>query len=209
MKNIRLLGLVTVVLLFASTAFAVDSITLAGNLNEVQYGGNYLKYDGEWVGPYLATITYGSSQPYTGYLACLDFTKSTYIGQLYTGVWSTNYTDTNLKEASWLTDHLYGLTPSTPNAVATSGPISFAIWTVMGYGTSLPNLDAAGLSAMQTWIQEATTAVQGGYIPDSPLFTPNDITSQRFMTPVPIPGALWLLGSGLLGLVGIRRRVKK
>jgi hypothetical protein len=28
-------------------------------------------------------------------------------------------------------------------------------------------------------------------------------------TPVPIPGAAWLLGSGLVGLVGIRRRFKK
>jgi hypothetical protein len=28
-------------------------------------------------------------------------------------------------------------------------------------------------------------------------------------TPVPIPGAVWLLGSGLLGLVAIRRRFKK
>ncbi len=27
--------------------------------------------------------------------------------------------------------------------------------------------------------------------------------------PVPIPGAVWLLGSGLLGLIGIRRRFKK
>jgi hypothetical protein len=27
--------------------------------------------------------------------------------------------------------------------------------------------------------------------------------------PVPIPGAIWLLGSGLLGLIGIRRRYKK
>lgn len=26
--------------------------------------------------------------------------------------------------------------------------------------------------------------------------------------PVPIPGALWLLGSGLLGLIGLRRRIK-
>jgi hypothetical protein len=25
-------------------------------------------------------------------------------------------------------------------------------------------------------------------------------------SPVPVPGALWLLGSGLLGLVGLRRK---
>jgi hypothetical protein len=30
------------------------------------------------------------------------------------------------------------------------------------------------------------------------------------INPVPIPGAVWLLGSGLLGLVGIgRKRLKK
>lgn len=29
------------------------------------------------------------------------------------------------------------------------------------------------------------------------------------MTPTPIPGALWLLGSGLLGLIGLRRKLKK
>jgi hypothetical protein len=28
-------------------------------------------------------------------------------------------------------------------------------------------------------------------------------------TPVPIPGALWLLGSGIIGLIGVRRKVKK
>ena len=28
-------------------------------------------------------------------------------------------------------------------------------------------------------------------------------------SPVPLPGAVWLLGSGLLGLVGLRRKFKK
>lgn len=28
-------------------------------------------------------------------------------------------------------------------------------------------------------------------------------------TPIPIPGALWLLGSGLMGLLGVRRKFKK
>ena len=29
------------------------------------------------------------------------------------------------------------------------------------------------------------------------------------VSPVPIPGAAWLLGSGLIGLVGIRKKFKK
>jgi len=31
---------------------------------------------------------------------------------------------------------------------------------------------------------------------------------QAYGQPVPIPGAVWLLGSGLIGLVGLRRRFK-
>jgi hypothetical protein len=33
-----------------------------------------------------------------------------------------------------------------------------------------------------------------------------DIIAGRNCSNVPVPGAVWLLGSGLLGLVGIRRR---
>lgn len=36
-----------------------------------------------------------------------------------------------------------------------------------------------------------------------------DVSSDFIMTPVPVPGALWLLGSGLIGLVGIRRKFKR
>ncbi|MBW1644914.1 MAG: PEP-CTERM sorting domain-containing protein, partial [Deltaproteobacteria bacterium] len=34
----------------------------------------------------------------------------------------------------------------------------------------------------------------------------NSVTVSFNGSQVPVPGALWLLGSGLLGLVGIRRR---
>ncbi|RLB71614.1 MAG: hypothetical protein DRH03_05645, partial [Deltaproteobacteria bacterium] len=34
----------------------------------------------------------------------------------------------------------------------------------------------------------------------------NDNLKGSFGNEVPIPGAIWLLGSGLFGLIGIRRR---
>lgn len=37
----------------------------------------------------------------------------------------------------------------------------------------------------------------------------DDITVTAGVNPVPIPGAVWLLGSGLIGLVGIKRKVGK
>lgn len=41
------------------------------------------------------------------------------------------------------------------------------------------------------------------------LWAGNIMDEVRVITAVPIPGAVWLLGSGLLGLLGLRRRVKK
>jgi len=37
---------------------------------------------------------------------------------------------------------------------------------------------------------------------------PHDIDNVRILTAVPVPAAIWLFGSGLLGLVGIARRKK-
>lgn len=40
------------------------------------------------------------------------------------------------------------------------------------------------------------------------VFTP-DILVAEYPTTVPVPGAVWLLGSGLMGLVGLRKKLKK
>ncbi|HUJ16751.1 MAG TPA: VPLPA-CTERM sorting domain-containing protein [Nitrospirota bacterium] len=42
---------------------------------------------------------------------------------------------------------------------------------------------------------------------DNGAATTNIMASQANVTPTPIPAVAWLLGSGLMGLAGIRRRM--
>lgn len=49
-----------------------------------------------------------------------------------------------------------------------------------------------------------------GIFPDPNVADGNGIVGPNFMyAPIPIPGAFWLLGSGLVGLVGLRKRIRK
>lgn len=41
------------------------------------------------------------------------------------------------------------------------------------------------------------------------LYVPFYIDNFEYNAPVPIPSAVWLLGSGMIGIVGIRRKIKK
>ena len=123
--------------LLSTSSFAgiTGSVTLNGNL------GNYLSYNwtgtngtsySEYVSPYPATVTYNGEINAPAYLSCMDIYNPTPVGVTIPGVWNTDTASYSpaLKQASWLVDQLYGLTPSTanPNVV---GPISEAIWSIM------------------------------------------------------------------------------
>lgn len=43
---------------------------------------------------------------------------------------------------------------------------------------------------------------------DDTFYVNRSVTQTGFTAPVPIPGAIWLLGTGLIGLVGIKRKFK-
>jgi len=57
-------------------------------------------------------------------------------------------------------------------------------------------------SSGQRWIREAGEIWDG----TSFAYATSDMNFRSFVEPVPIPSALWLFGSGLLGLIGLARR---
>jgi len=62
-------------------------------------------------------------------------------------------------------------------------------------------MDLSGLGTINGMEFELSSSDVGGYGMNTPAYFAMDV--------VPIPGAVWLLGSGILGLVGIRRKVRK
>ena len=180
------------------------------------YNGSYIDINGDNTvpGPYLATI--GGAQNLLVY--CLDLHISTPVGTTFDGYLTRPDTPAE-DEAAFLA--AYSLTLGTPTGDPTivqdyDGPISMAIWQLMGTlaqnGSSTPPDPAA-----QQFIDIATTAYNNGQISDEFLSsiniwnpgTPGSTDEQRFIVATaPEPTTLAFLGSGLLlvALRPIRRR---
>ena len=106
-----------------------------------------------------------------------------------------------------------------PSGTLNSGEVNF-IWALDPSGapqwTSRPSENSDGLDHMVTWLIVgnedrpdnsvgnfviAWEDLAGGGDRDF-----NDIVVEADVAPVPVPAAVWLFGSGLLGLIGIARR---
>jgi hypothetical protein len=74
--------------------------------------------------------------------------------------------------------------------------------TTGGLGTNFLHrgfsFEATGLSATLSF-----TGITGGF---DGLYIDNIVVSESAVTTVPVPASVWLLGSGLMGLIGISRR---
>jgi len=100
----------------------------------------------------------------------------------------------------------------------TSGPWTSYGATTWSYTTNVHVKLTADGDLLSAYLNGATTPITTldlsafeGY--DSGRFGLYSNSGQTFdnvsLTPVPIPGAVWLLGSGLLSLIGLRRKFRK
>jgi len=107
------------------------------------------------------------------------------------------------KEIAWILGQ--GYTTGTPNAAEAQ----VAVWSL-----AFPNLwsETFSYSASAAFTTEVnnilTAAASGGFTPGYALFETLD-TAQDYAGPVPISNSLLLLGSGLMGLAGLRWRFRK
>ena len=162
-------------LLTCSPALFGSTFTLGPDPNQM--------FDSENVGPYYGTLT-GSSA--VGFF-CLDDELTAYFGASYSGTVAAPTTQPE-EEAAFLAAYsLYLGSPSSNPGIVQSveGPISFAIWQIMGTLGSKPPDPAA-----QPFVATAEYAYSHNLIPQSYLstvliFSPYDQNIQRFIAVVP------------------------
>ena len=169
--------------------------------------GAPFSYDGVAVGPYYATL---DGVPNI-LVFCLDMNLSTQIGQSYAGGLSLS-NDQTLEEVSFLAAYaLQNGAPDVNQVNSLEGPVSLAIWQIMGTSDVAPDL------AAQPFVLMAQDAYVHGQIPQALLdrvvvWSPAlPGASQRFLrvdpeTESPEPGTILFIALGLLmitcGLAG-------
>jgi hypothetical protein len=88
----------------------------------------------------------------------------------------------------------------TPSAAGANGPVDYNVTSITNAQVALATAWAAGQTLNLRWVDDNAVNVSNDQV-----IGLNNVN----VSSVPIPGAIWLLGSGLFGLVGARRRMRK
>jgi hypothetical protein len=131
-----------------------------------------------------------------------NITRSEMGYMFYMNLENTGYYDT---DGFYVGDGNWGLNNTSFESVGPGGPrVSFQNLRPAVYRSGTL-CSTCGSPNWYSWIFNFTDGYQGIDVPNNHDYA----WAVRDGDVVPIPGALWLLGSGFIGIVGIRKKFKK